>query len=165
MTQQIRDLTQEIKKMEVELTKAWRTAGKLSELKNRRIELKALLEELVAQLPDTKEIPELLIQISQLGKKSGLEFTLFKPKPEQPAEFYVKIPIEMEMKGGYHNLAKFFDRVGNLSRIVNITNIRIADPKVEGKDVILKANCLAFTFRSLTPEEMERQAHAHKRKK
>lgn len=158
--QQINTLQQEVDKMETELVQARLEAARLPELKHKHEELETTLSQLVAQLPDTKEIPELLIQISGLGRKSGLEFTLFKPQPEQPKEFYAEIPVDMEIKGGYHDLARFFDWLGNLPRIVNIRNIKIAEPKLEGENVMLKANCLAMTFRSLRPEEIEKQANA-----
>lgn len=162
-TQQIEALQQEVSTLETELTQARLKSARLPQLKKTREELKAALSQLVAQLPDSKEIPELLIQISGLGRKSGLEFTLFKPQPEQFKDFYAEIPVDIEIKGGYHDLAGFFDRIGKLSRIVNIRNIRIAEPKLEGENVMLKANCMAMTFRSLKPEEIEKQTNATKK--
>jgi len=147
----ISQLKKEIRTLELEFNRVRQLAVRLSELKEEHNQLRELLNELVAQLPDSKEIPELLIQISKLGKRSGLEFTLFKPEPEQPKGFYVEIPIKMEMIGGYHEVAKFFERVSKMSRIVNITNIRIGEPKVEDGLVLLRTNCVAVTFRSLTP--------------
>lgn len=162
-TQQIEALQQEVSTLETELTQARLKSARLPQLKKTREELKVALSQLVAQLPDTKEIPDLLIQISGLGRKSGLEFTLFKPQPEQLKDFYAEIPVDIEIKGGYHDLAGFFDRIGKLSRIVNIRNIRIAEPKLEGENVMLKANCMAMTFRSLKPEEIEKQTNAKKK--
>jgi len=158
--QQIATLQEEVGKLEADLTEARAKGARLPELKKKHEELKTLLSQLVAQLPDSKEIPDLLMQISGLGRKSGLEFTLFKPQPEQPKEFYAEIPVDIEIKGGYHDLARFFERIGTLSRIVNIRNIRIAEPKLEGENVMLKANCLAMTFRSLRPEEIKTEANA-----
>ena len=81
-----------------------------------------------AQLPDKKEIPQLLTTISSLGKESGLNFLLFRPKPEVPKEFYAEIPVEIQVEGSYHEVASFFSRVGNLDRIVNITNVIMEKP-------------------------------------
>jgi type IV pilus assembly protein PilO len=158
--QQIAALQQEVNSIETILIQAKGKAAALPELKNRHEELEIVLSRLVAQLPETKEIPKLLIEISGLGRKSGLEFILFKPQPEQTKEFYTEIPVDMEIQGRFHDLARFFDQIGKLSRIVNIRNIKISEPKMEGESVKVKANCLALTFRSLRPEEMGQENNA-----
>jgi type IV pilus assembly protein PilO len=97
-------------------------------------------------LPDERQIPNLLEGVSTSGKDSGLEFLLFQPGPEVPRDFYAEIPVNIQVSGGYHNLAMFFDRVARLSRIVNILNINIQAPKTPG---ILNASCVAMTYRFL----------------
>jgi type IV pilus assembly protein PilO len=99
-----------------------------------------------AQLPDKKEIPQLLTTISSLGNESGLKFLLFHPKPEVPKEFFAEIPVEIQVEGGYHEVASFFSKVGNLNRIVNITNVSMAKSHEEAEKMILKTSCLATTF-------------------
>ena len=57
------------------------------------------------------------------GQHQGnLEFTLFRPKPEEPQQFYAKVPIELTVVGSYHNTGTFFDKVGKLSRIINVVD-------------------------------------------
>ncbi|UCD71847.1 MAG: type 4a pilus biogenesis protein PilO [Syntrophobacterales bacterium] len=127
----------------------------------------------LAQLPNKKEIPELLRNISSLGKGSGLEFLLFKPKPEErvvaqpttpsrpkraekgkkksvePTGFYARVPLELTMLGGYHNVASFFDKISKLDRIINILNFSMGDVEQIGGETVVKTSCLATTFRFL----------------
>ena len=75
-----------------------------------------------------------------------MEFLLFKPGKEVSKGFYAEIPVNIEVEGGYHNLAMFFDKVSKLSRIVNVSNIKIQKMKEPG---MLKATCVATTYRFL----------------
>jgi type IV pilus assembly protein PilO len=93
----------------------------------------------------------LLANVSQSGQESGLNFLLFVPKPNKTYDFYAEIPVSIEVNGGYHNLALFFDRVARLSRIVNIENIDIAD---SGKEPgMLEMKCTAVTYQFLESTE------------
>ncbi len=96
------------------------------------------------QLPEKEEIPSLLASISQSGKDSGLNFMLFQPKPEINKEFYAEIPVAMKVTGSYHSVATFFEKVSKLSRIVNITNIRITPDE---KSKTLTTSCTAVTYK------------------
>ena len=66
----------------------------------------------LTRLPDEKEIPELLNSISNLGRDSGLEILVFRQLPEAYQEFYAEVPVEMQVRGNYHQVAQFLDRVG-----------------------------------------------------
>jgi type IV pilus assembly protein PilO len=100
-------------------------------------------------LPDKKEIPSLLESISRSGRGSGLEFILFQPGKEVSRGFYVDIPVKIQVTGGYHNVAMFFDQVARLSRIVNISNINIKSATRRSKTAerYLDTSCVATTFR------------------
>ena len=100
-------------------------------------------------LPETKEIPTLLADVSRSGKESGLEFLLFQPRPDKEIGFYAEIPVYMEVRGGYHNVALFFDRVSRLHRVVNIKDISIEVPK-GAENLVTK--CTAVTYRFLDRE-------------
>jgi type IV pilus assembly protein PilO len=62
----------------------------------------------------------------------------------------------MQVRGGFHQVATFFDRVGKLDRIVNVSDITIKDPKVVGDDVVLQSNCQVVTYRFLSEPERAR---------
>jgi len=137
-------------------------ARKLSEaqaMPDRQKEVEVLDRQLklaIARLPDEKEIPDLLSSVSNLGRDSGLDILIFRQKPETYQEFYAQVPVEMQVRGGYHQVAAFFDRVGKLDRIVNVSDISMKDPKVVGDDMVLQANCQVTTYRFLSEAERER---------
>jgi type IV pilus assembly protein PilO len=99
-------------------------------------------------LPEKEEIPSLLTSISRSGQDVGLEFLSFEPKSEVRKEFYAEIPVAMQVKGGYHDLAIFFDKVARLSRIVNIKNIEMGRAK-DSTD--LNTKCTAVTYKFVEP--------------
>lgn len=110
-------------------------------------DLEQKLKLALRQLPDSKELPVLLTDISSLGKDAGLEFKLFKPKPEVPRDFYAEVPIEIEFSGSYHDIARFFDKVSKLPRIVNVNRMvmKLADAGAQG--TVLNVTGEATTFR------------------
>jgi type IV pilus assembly protein PilO len=109
--------------------------------------LQAELTIALRQLPDSKELPGLLTDVTTLGKKSGLEFKAFRPGSEINRGFYAEVPIEIEFTGNYHEVGMFFDRVSKLDRIVNIGDIRMGVAKEGLNGTILKVRGQALTFR------------------
>ena len=122
----------------------------------RREEVDALDERLRAalrRLPNEKEIPQLLSAISSLGRAVGLDILVFRLKPEAAQDFYAEVPVEMQMRGSYGQVAEFFARVGHLDRIVNVSDVALRDPKVVGDRLVLAASARVTTFRSLSEAE------------
>ena len=105
-----------------------------------------------------KEIPDLLSAISSAGRESGLEIMLFKQKPERFQDFYAEVPVDVLVRGNYHQVATFFDRVGQLDRIVNVSDISMKDPKTEDGTMVVNTACSAVTFRFLDEQEREKVA-------
>lgn len=100
------------------------------------------------QLPDKSEIPSLLENISSLGKSSGLEFQLFKPRVESPKNFYAEIPVDIKVEGTFQDIVAFFDKVSKMPRIVNISDITIGTPKRGyGGATIVDTSCVATTYK------------------
>jgi type IV pilus assembly protein PilO len=125
----------------------------------RQKEVEALDKQLkfaLTRLPDEKEIPELLSSISNLGRDSGLEILVFRQLPEGYQEFYAEVPVEMSVRGNYHQVAQFLDRVGKLDRIVNVSNIVLKAPKNVDESVQLDVNSRITTFRFLSEAERQR---------
>ncbi len=100
----------------------------------------------LTQLPKEKEIPTLLRDIYTLGKKSGVEFKSFQPGGEAVKKLYAEVPIKLQIVGSYHEVAVFFDRVGKLSRIVNISNLEVSPGGSKDEDSLLTINCVATTY-------------------
>jgi len=107
------------------------------------------LQVALRQLPNSKELPVLLTDISTLGKNAGLEFKSFKPKPEIPREFYSEVPIEIEFHGHFHEIASFFDQISRLPRIVNISDLKMHVDKENANETLLFVQGNATTFRFL----------------
>jgi type IV pilus assembly protein PilO len=104
---------------------------------------------MLRQLPNKTEVAELLVDISQTGLASGLEFELFKPQSEIPKEFYAELPISIRVKGDYHEFGNFISGVAALPRIVTVHDVAIEQSKEQG----LTMNILAKTYRYLDEEE------------
>ena len=110
--------------------------------------LKQALQRDLAKLPDKKEIPDLLKNISNMSREAGLEVLLFKPQGEQPAQFYARVPVELKFVGSYHNIGTFFSYVSTLPRIVNIENFSIESAqRKSGDEFFLSTSCVATTYR------------------
>lgn len=146
--EKINELKVQLEDLEVKLTKARAAAKEFDKYQKKYKEAQIEFKLALQLLPDKKEIPSLLESISKSGRGSGLEFLLFQPGNEVPKGFYAEIPVKIQVRGGYHNLAMFFDQVAKLSRIVNISDIKIKGAKGSNKDEIyLEASCVATTFR------------------
>jgi type IV pilus assembly protein PilO len=107
--------------------------------------LKKDLDIATAKLPEQKEIPGLLISVSEAGGYGGEEFILFEPMAPVWKEFYAELPVKITVNGGYHDTAQFFERVAKLPRIVNISNIAMEKAKNESKSS-LTTTCLIKTY-------------------
>ena len=121
-------------------------------LSERRREMDKLEQDLAAaltELPEHKDVQELLAQLNDIGKKSGLEISRVEPGPETPAAFFARIPIKMSVSGNYHEIAMFLQEVANMRRIVNVNNIRLSNGQMKNDKVVLSSEFLATTFRFL----------------
>jgi len=119
-------------------------------------QVEVLNEELakaIKELPNEREIPELLRRISSIGKKIGLEFLLFQPLPEAPREFYADVPVKLKIEGSFHEVATFFDRIGKLNRIVNVRDISMSSPFERSGKIVLTTDGTAVTYRFLSDTE------------
>jgi type IV pilus assembly protein PilO len=138
-------------------------SANLPKLQKELQEWDAKLKAAVAQLPDRKEIPDLLSSLSTKAREAGLEILLFRPRAENFQEFYAEIPVDIVVRGGFFNAVTFFDEVGKLNRLVNIDNIDLKNPKVGGDQVALEISTLATTYRFL--DEAERKKVAEEKAK
>jgi type IV pilus assembly protein PilO len=143
------DLGEQQKQLE---TKRLRVNARAEEEKRIR-DLQADVKRAEARLPEGREIADLLSSIAASARAVGLDLTLFRQKQETYSEFYADVPVQMEMRGTYHELALFMDRVKRLDRIVNVADIKLTKPRMEGDVLLLDAACTATTFRFLDEEE------------
>lgn len=131
-------------------------AANLDSYKSQLEDIQKTFGSLLSQLPSKTEVADLLTDITQTGLSNGLEFEFFKPKDEKPQEFYAELPIELKVKGQYHEFGKFMSSVSSLPRIVTIENFTISKVKPDKKrgeeELILEAN--ANTYRYLDEKEL-----------
>jgi len=134
-------------------------AANMKRFQSEAAKLREELQLAITQLPTSKEIPTLLSSVSQLGKEAGLEFLLFRPAAEVNREFYAEIPVEIRVKGTYHNVALFFDRVGRLPRIVNISEVSMENAKETFGRWEISTACTATTFKFIekSPAELAKE--------
>jgi type IV pilus assembly protein PilO len=121
-------------------------------LNERRRDMDKLEQDLAAaltELPERRDIDELLAQLNDIGRKSGLEISVVEPGAESPAAFFARIPIRMQVSGNYHEIAMFLQEVSNMRRIVNVNNINLGGSSLKNDKVVLKSEFLATTFRFL----------------
>ena len=144
-------------------------AANLPRLQRDLKELDMQLRKAVAELPNQKQIAALLAQISAQAQQAGLNVLLFRPRAENFQEFYAEVPVDITVKGNFHNTVSFFDAVGRLDRLVNIDNIGFRNPTISGDNVILETTSVATAFRFLDDAERkkvaEEKAKAAKTKK
>jgi type IV pilus assembly protein PilO len=152
---EIKILESKIAAQENEIAKSQTRAEKLSELMAENERLRKRLNELKEQLPEEKEVSTLLKQVSHLGIQSGLRILLWKPeqKKTHASGIVYEIPVKVELSASYHNLGYFFSSLTKLNRIVNISDIKLSDPKQEKGIVILKTSFTATTFSAIAEEE------------
>ena len=105
-------------------------------------------KELNQILPASTEYPAFLSAVQNVANVSGIGLTAWSPLPEVPEQFYARVPMKVELRGRYHQVAKFFHGVGQLDRVINMENITLTDPKLEGEDVVVKVDALATAFRA-----------------
>ena len=131
--------------------------GNLSGFESEIADMEKHLKQALRQLPDSKELPGLLTDVTSLGKDAGLEFKAFRPKDEIAMDFYSEVPIEVEFSGGYHDIARFFDKVSKLPRIVNVSQLQmeIADQKADSTRLKVHGEATTFRFieRDATPAD------------
>jgi type IV pilus assembly protein PilO len=159
-TTEIDKIKSELKTLKNKIRDAERTAKNKKKLDMDISEIQEELRNALSLLPKTSEIPNLLKSITELGNDSDLEFLLFSPEKEIPKEFYVEIPVSMEVRGGYHDVAIFFDKIGKLDRIVNVANVTMIPIKANSTN--LKTTCKAVTYRF---KEEKKAKGAPKKKK
>ena len=133
-------------------------AANLPRLQRDLKELDMQLRKAVAELPNQKQIAALLTHISAQAQQAGLNIVLFRPRAETFQEFYAEVPVDITVKGNFHNTVSFFDAVGRLDRLINIDNIGFKNPTISGDNVILETTSVATAFRFLDEAERKKVA-------
>lgn len=149
------DILQAERAKEVELKQTFEfkqaKAVNLDAYRQQLMEMKQSFGALLRQLPSKAEVADLLVDISQTGLASGLEFELFKPEPELHKDFYAELPITIKVTGDYHKFGNFVSGVAALPRIVTLHDATISH--VSDKDARLIMAITAKTYRYTEDDE------------
>ena len=131
--------------------------SKLAEIDRQVASLQQQLEIEKRIVPDEKEVDGFMKMLDAEALKSGIELRRYTAQPSAAKEFYTEVPFEVELDGPYYSMLNFFDHVAKLERIVNVSNLLVANVK-KGSDAKAKhtyqyapnesvvATCLATTF-------------------
>ena len=121
-------------------------ANNLNQFRREKELLEQKLTEALAELPEEKNIHELLQLFQDRAIKSGLDINTIEPGAEKTEGFFARIPIPMTVTGNFHEIATFFDALGRLRRIVNVSDIVLDGPKDVNGKVVVNGKFLVTTF-------------------
>ncbi|MEW6429040.1 MAG: type 4a pilus biogenesis protein PilO [Thermodesulfobacteriota bacterium] len=152
-TEEIARLTQQRAGLEKELAELELKTRDLQKFRAEKQEAEERFAALAVLLPQQKEIPSLLTNISSLGTASGLDFLSFRPKGEIAKDFYAEIPVDIQVRGQYHNVGGFFDQVSKLPRIVTVSNVKMGTPTRQGREMILSTSFNLVTYRFIEKKD------------
>ena len=135
--------------LEDELIQNQAIANNLQQYRKEKELLEQQLAKALTELPEEANIDALVESLYAIGTDSGLVIVNIEPKGERRQDFYAEVPLAMTVTGNYHQIAVFFDQISKLKRIINVTGIKLTDPKVANEKVQLKATYTATAFRFL----------------
>lgn len=141
---QITQQKQMVEQQRVLLRKNQILAKDLPRKRREYAKLEKQLKVALSMLPKESEIPDLLENVSFAGKNSGLEFSVFKPLGEVSKQFYAEVPVSLDVSGTYLQLLTFLKRVGEMPRIVDVSNLSLGQSKSGGA---LKIQGKVITYR------------------
>ncbi len=159
-----RAATQELQ-LKQDFETKWKKAANLDAYKLQMKEMEQSFGTMLRQLPSKTEIDDLLVDISQTGLASGIDFKLFKPNKEVQKDFYAEFPIEMEMSGDYHRFGRFVSGIAALPRIVTLHNISIKKIKNKNDKKNMTMRVIAKTYRYLDENEIAQLRAANNKKR
>lgn len=133
-------LGNDITKLDAEIQATNLKVKHLDELMAANAQLEIELAKKKEKLPQEEEASTLLKQVSDLGVRLGLDIKLWKPGAPamHPSKLYVRQPVNVEVVGGYHTAALFFDRINKMPRIMSVNDLKIGSPKLDQDRVVLQ---------------------------
>jgi len=123
-------------------------AATLEQYKDLMAKMETDFEFLVSQLPEKTQVPGLLDDIDEKGRESGLTIVSIKLQPESVGEVYVELPIEVIVKGSYHDFGTFISSVAGMSRIVTLHDFTIEQDKDQPSLLQMTVNAKTYRYRS-----------------
>jgi type IV pilus assembly protein PilO len=161
----IEELTLNIVNAEKKLKELKKEAADKERFEKEIATLKQKLADAEKQLPKKAEIPQLLRDIEYEAVQTGLIFEKFTPMGESIQGDFAHVPVKMDIRGTYHEVAMFLDRLAKMPRIVNATFLNIGKPINENKKIVMDTTFLATTYRYLDETERKDRGGSKKGKR
>ncbi|HEY6527808.1 MAG TPA: type 4a pilus biogenesis protein PilO [Cellvibrionaceae bacterium] len=123
-------------------------ASNLEKYRQQIAEMEESFEALKKQLPNDTEVPGLLEDIDEKGVGSRLVIDSITLQPEKPAEFYVELPIDIKVTGGYHEFGSFVSGIAGMPRIVTLHNFSISRKKDSSSALVMEIQAKTYRYRN-----------------
>jgi type IV pilus assembly protein PilO len=136
----------QLTELRADVTRGVAIARRLPEFERQVSELEGRLESLRAELPEEKDVADILRRLQGLAAQSNLSIQRFTPQPTVQQAMYAEVPFKLQAEGTYHNLGAFFDRISKFPRIIKISSITIKAKPQQGPNATIVAECVATTF-------------------
>jgi type IV pilus assembly protein PilO len=147
----IRRTQQQQAQLDKEYIEKTAIANNLNQFRREKELLEQQLREALAELPEEKNIEDLLQLFQDRAIKAGLKIVSIEPRTPVTERFYAKLPIPMSVTGNYHEIATFFDALGRMRRIVNVSEVVLESPKDVNGKIILSGRFLVTAFMFVDP--------------
>ncbi|HWO28250.1 MAG TPA: type 4a pilus biogenesis protein PilO [Candidatus Acidoferrum sp.] len=102
---------------------------KLKDMERQLANLKQQLEIERRIVPDDKQVDNFIETLDGEAAKAGVELRRYTAKPSVAKDYYSELPFDLELDGPYYSMLNFFDRVGKLERIVNVSGLLVSNTK------------------------------------
>ena len=145
---EVQKLERKLKQARIKLHQTQQIASQLPEFEAEIEKLNLAFKKALNKLPDNKEIPALLLKITKLGKDAKLTFNLFQPLAIRNKDFYAEVPIDIEVRGSYHAVGRFFSQICAMPRIVNLYNYSLGNyqSNEDGNFLDTRFQAVTYTF-------------------
>ena len=157
-----RKLAGEYQSVRAEVNKMIDIRDNMPKYRKEYAKVQETLEDTLRQLPETKDIPNLLRSVSAMGTESKVKITYFEPGKVQPKEFYGEFPFKLKYHAPFHNIGYFFDGMRKLERIVDISDFSLT-AKGPANKIVLEGECTAKSYvylRQSSPAKKEERKDA-----
>lgn len=145
-----------IERQQAELVKLQQQAQHRTQFMREVERLRQRLREAEEQLPKSAEVDKLLRDVAYEAQQSGLQMDRFEMQPEQQQGDFAKVPVKMIVRGSYHEIAVFLDRLSKMPRIVNVNDLTMDKPRLENKRIVLSSQYMATTYRFVEQPEKKK---------
>lgn len=127
-------------------------AANLEAYRAQMVEMKSTFDSLLSRLPTDTEVPGLLEDIDTRGSESGLTINSIKLEAERAAEYYIELPISIDVEGGYHDMGSFVSGVAGMPRIVTLHDYTITKKK-DSAELSMKISARTYRYKSQEQEQ------------